>query len=95
MNPFERLLRSTRSLLLLLIVASAALSLVRQASVHSAAGFDVFLGAGLIVFVVVTLLRRVKRVSRRSRRPQPTRPELPSKSQWVGPRTRDQEERRT
>jgi hypothetical protein len=94
MNLGDRLLRVTRSLLLLLLLVSLAISLLRGAILRGGHSFDLILGFGLVIFVLWRLGRGLKQLRGRSRREAPARPDLPGRSQWVGPRTREQEERR-
>lgn len=94
MSLYERLLRPIRSLFLILIAASLAMSQLRGAMLRRDHGFELLLGVGLLGFVLWQLGRGLKQLRGRSRREAAARPDLPGRSQWVGPRTREQEERR-
>lgn len=86
----DALLRITRSLLLLLFLSALALGLLRGAA-SGGSTFESVIALGISLFVFWQLGRLLRRLWPRRRRTPETRPELPTRGQWVGPRSRDYE----
>ena len=87
----DRLLRSASKWLLLLFVATVALSVVREQALGARPTAGSWLVLVLLSFLLFHLLRPLWRAWRWWKRRHPARalrPELPAAAQWVTPRER-------